>query len=441
MSKRYYYNKVLWLTGLISLWLVGCTSDEVEPGVEGKKSAPIQLVSYMTPYVDMATTPASEARGIALTRADWLPTGYSLDTDHNSIGLYFTQDSSPSDIIESRNVYYGEDDKWHLNQNVDPNTYLLYGYTPYNAASVNISKNTTFRNGAVMTISGLKTVMEKDLCVLVGATEGTSTSPVSYVEVTGLTPNVSSVTGLYILSGSIYTEIIDANAKAQSGTTYYERKDLAIGKFDCIIKEENETTKNYLYLLFDHLYAELDLQFRVDEKYAQLRTIRLKEIKATTYTDADFNTLETKPLKAVVTLQANNTGASPITSLTFEEDNTGSDQEQGLTIYENNNPTVSDNLPSGTENGKKIYSDKVAYLMSDAHRYIMLETMYNVYDTEGNLISENRKATNKINTRSIFKYVETLERGTKYQLKLTVAPTYLYVLSDPDLDNPTVVVN
>ena len=221
MSKRYYYNKVLWLTGLISLWLAGCTSDEVEPGAEGKKSTSIQLVSYMTPFEDMAspsTTPASEARGIALTRADWLPTGYSLDTDHNAIGLYFTQDSSPSDIIESRNVYYGEDDKWHLNENVDPNTYLLYGYTPYNAASVDISKNTTFRNGAVMTISGLKTVMEKDLCVLVGATEGTSTSPVSYVEVTGLTPNVSSVTGLYILSGSIYTEITDANAKAQSET-------------------------------------------------------------------------------------------------------------------------------------------------------------------------------------------------------------------------------
>jgi len=32
------------------------------------------------------------------------------------------------------------------------------------------------------------------------------------------------------------------------------------------------------------------------------------------------------------------------------------------------------------------------------------------------------------------------KRGWKYAVNLTINPTYLYMLSDPDLDNPTVVV-
>ncbi len=44
-----------------------------------------------------------------------------------------------------------------------------------------------------------------------------------YTEVTGLTENVSSVTGLYTLSGTTYTLITDEDAKATSGTTYYSK--------------------------------------------------------------------------------------------------------------------------------------------------------------------------------------------------------------------------
>lgn len=44
-----------------------------------------------------------------------------------------------------------------------------------------------------------------------------------FTEVTGLTADVSSVTGLYTLSGTTYTIITDEDAKAVSGTTYYSK--------------------------------------------------------------------------------------------------------------------------------------------------------------------------------------------------------------------------
>ena len=59
-----------------------------------------------------------------------------------------------------------------------------------------------------------------------------------FTEVTGLTADVSSVTGLYTLSGTTYTIITGEDAKAVSGTTYYSK-----GKWaDATKKTANYTT-------------------------------------------------------------------------------------------------------------------------------------------------------------------------------------------------------
>jgi hypothetical protein len=34
-----------------------------------------------------------------------------------------------------------------------------------------------------------------------------------------------------------------------------------------------------------------------------------------------------------------------------------------------------------------------------------------------------------------------VQRGWKYGINMTVVPTYLYMLSEPDLENPRMVVN
>ena len=71
-----------------------------------------------------------------------------------------------------------------------------------------------------------------------------------------------------------------------------------------------------------------------------------------------------------------------------------------------------------------------------------LRSTYNVYDLKGNLVREGCEAVNTIDLRSLFKITATqLQRGHMYSVTLTVNPTYLYVLSEPDLDNPTVKIN
>ena len=68
----------------------------------------------------------------------------------------------------------------------------------------------------------------------------------------------------------------------------------------------------------------------------------------------------------------------------------------------------------------------------------VLRSTYDVYDTKGNKVRQNCKAENKIDPYILFNKLSNLDRGKKYIINLTVKPTYLYVMSDPDLDNPTV---
>jgi len=71
---------------------------------------------------------------------------------------------------------------------------------------------------------------------------------------------------------------------------------------------------------------------------------------------------------------------------------------------------------------------------------IKLISTYDVYDKKGNLIRENCTATNTIDIANLFSgQTETL-RGRRYTINLTINPTYLYMLSEPDLNDPTVVV-
>ena len=73
--------------------------------------------------------------------------------------------------------------------------------------------------------------------------------------------------------------------------------------------------------------------------------------------------------------------------------------------------------------------------------YLTIECSYDVYDTHvttehpyGNLIREGCTATNKVK-------VSGMAPGVRKTLTLTVTPTYLYMLSDDDLNNPTIVIN
>ena len=64
---------------------------------------------------------------------------------------------------------------------------------------------------------------------------------------------------------------------------------------------------------------------------------------------------------------------------------------------------------------------------------MMLVCTYDVYDKKNNLVREGCTAENKLPV--------SLVRGQMVTVNLTVNPTYLYVLSEPDLDNPTITNN
>ena len=380
--------------------MVGCSNDEVEEN--RRQSAPIELAAYVSTYTDVEPIGPASTRAVA----SWMPTGYMPYTDltgvggvlrsneNTSIGVFFTT-TNDSPVLPFKFIYSGE--KWRIDPEID-NTgdYFLYGYVPYSAATpynngletaTTIGPNGTYANGAILTLRGLNSVMNQDICVIVGAKHGK--------RVEGPDPVVPDT----------------GDEKA------------AVGDFECNIHSGSEqTSPNYVFLLFDHLYAALRFRFKVDETYDAIRTIKLKKLELLAYSDEACEHLMTKKVKTTVTLRSNNTGASPIVGdVNFESD--GGGDMDAVTIYENEANPVS--LLSGE------YTDNMGFVPKTSSFYTLIST-YNVYDKNNNLIRENCKAVNKIDPRKLFN-MEQLDRGYMYTMRITVKPTYLYVLSEPDL--------
>lgn len=171
------------------------------------------------------------------------------------------------------------------------------------------------------------------------------------------------------------------------------------------------TDNEYIYMLLNHLYASVSFNIKVDAEYAKLRTIKLKSMKLNT---------NIAGVNAEITLTHNTTGEVPM-DVNFTP--TGSSSEVVIfssTEGEALNATVT-----------KEFNTCFAPSLSNQ---LTLTSTYDVCDKEGNLIRKGCTATNKIPDLEA-------SRGQRVQLNLTVNPSYLYVLSDPDLDNPTVKIN
>lgn len=169
---------------------------------------------------------------------------------------------------------------------------------------------------------------------------------------------------------------------------------------------------NYkIYILMDHLYAAVLFRLKIDAEYASLRTIKLKTMTLST---------ECKSVKATISLAHNTTGASPISDVVFAP----SGGSEDFLVF---------NSDAGTALDKDTPVDINTCFAPTLSESLTLVTTYDVYDRKGNLIRENSTATNKLPNLAAV-------RGQKVQVNLTVNPTYLYVLSEPDLDNPTIKI-
>jgi hypothetical protein len=270
------------------------------------------------------------------------------------------------------------------------NSYYLYGFLPKErVGSVNITPySNNYSKGAILTFTDLNAVTPDDICVIVGAK--------GY----GKTPDYTNVPN-------------DMPSR--------------LGKFDY----NPDKVGDNLFLLIDHLYAGLQFNMKLGEQYSQLRGIKVKSIKLMP-NNGNNDVIET--VNVTVRLVANTTGKNPLTPEYVGSENIG-----GYVVYQNSKtgknpePAV---LYDGE--GKELTTTEEKFLACfcpSTNTKFMLETKYNVYDRQGNLIREDETARNSIELK------RNLQSGQIHIVDITVQPTYLYVLSDPDLDNPTFNVN
>lgn len=369
--------------GLMGLMgLMGCSEDSGD-SKDSLGGTSVEVMGFAADYQEV----------VASTRG-WLPpTGFSIpEGAEQGIGYCFTQNGQdPSDM---QGAFFKSSSGWRSTVDIAAkmtagSTYYLYGYTPSTGVTCTITDlagtHANFSEGAILTLDNLPCASGSDVCVAVGAKNGRNDyRETGDYSVTGLCPGDFAYT---------------AHASGSDGGG------------------------NYVYLLFDHLYAALRINMKVDGEYDQLRKIKLKGIKLGTRGEGG----ETKNIRATITLTANTDGSDPITSIAFVQ--TGSVASSG-----------SISLPAGGEDLTTSFKTFQGYFMPEGVTSLIVTSRYDVYDTNNNLIRQNCEATNTI-PLDLFPYQEQFSRGTCYTVNMTIQPTYLYMLSEPDLDSPTLTIN
>ena len=419
------------LASLMMLW--ACSSDELPeaPAYASGYEMPIELSALATLYEDGA-----EARSMA-RRTSWNPpSGYYFydylyagsyvnkpDLSQSTIDLFMTHDGASGEATTAKNPlnarlrHVSATNKWKLmlpndvkEGDVEGGNYYAYGFIPRDAAnSASIEKlpePSNWADGAVLTILGMKAVAA-DPCVIIGAKHGFSE------DYDGDTIDVNA--------NSTYDEDTDIRTnRLRAGNFQFK---LDTGKRTVDGKEV--INPNYLYFLFDHLYSALSISMRVQSDYDALRTIKLKALYLKTKNSSGATAEKTD---VTVTLIKNDSETNPISNITYapSTDETKSDS----TIYKNR-----EGFPLTTE-----YSSFLGHFMPQGVSTLILTSLYDVYDTKGNLIREDCKATNTMVLKDLLTDQLEAKRGWRYQINMTINPTYLYVLSEPDLNNPTVKI-
>lgn len=304
-----------------------------------------------------------------------IPSGYTAYNPQEAPEIGFF---ITEDRIIEEGSFIKSKDVWstHVNISNDRN-YQIYGYMPKDGIiSANITPNLSYANGCNMTLSGLKTITSTDVCF---------------------------VTGVKQAYGSF-----SAEENLQQGTFGFTGRGVDEG--------------NYIYMLFNHLYTSINFQIYINADYDALRTIKVKSMSLR----SDQYSTST----ATVTLTANDSGSDPVSSIEWVYDN-GSCEE---TIFDSNTIDPTNPFILSTSQ-KSIGTCLIPPRINSLDDCLILRTNLDVYDKSGNLIRENCITENVIRINQIFQEVL---RGHNYIIKLEVCPTYLYILSEPDLNTPVV---
>lgn len=235
----------------------------------------------------------------------------------------------------------------------------------------------------------------------------------SKVEVNGNTATMT-IEGLPLFAGPDADVCIITGVKSGA---LAENEKVTAGQFDYHAPEDTEEGYR-VSLLADHLYAALELKFLVHSDYSKLRRIFLKKVTLK-------STVKEK-VTATISLKLNAVGNNPIVDAPAFSSPTG-DNTAKLTIFESDK-TEGDELKVAEADAitmSGFFAAEADYIST-----LQIESEYDVYDLHGDdPIRTSCKAVN--NLASVLSGISC---GQKKVLKLTVQPTYLYVLSDNDAD-------
>lgn len=358
-------------------WFYSCSDDS---GMTEQRVHELHVVLGSQQYEDV--TPS--------TRTTILPDGYEEYVHATALapitqiqGYMGKTDNSGNSTYVSCLFNYKNTDNNHIWVTTVPlkaGQHYFYGFMPQVDAGTSVSivpyndgEGASYAKGAVLTFTNLNAVTAKDVNIIAGVKGYDTTVPTT-------------------MSGRL-------------------------GHFDYDPSAEGDK----LYLLTEHLFSGIEFQIKVNSKYDELRTIKLKSFKLKAdKKDDNTNPNPLKTVKATVTLIAGET--TPIVTFSnpvYATDGNAAEMSEG--------------------EGKLLtteYQSFMAFMCPASGSGIttnlnyVLETIYDVYDKKGNLVRGNQTASNAI------KLENALSAGTKREVKIEVNPTFLYVLSDADLDNP-----
>ena len=379
------------------LLMLSCSSEEGEE----EKNGTLAIVPFSSSYYNAIPWD---------TRAPNLPTNYepyglstyAIAPKHTNIGVWLTQSPANSSTLED--FVYKDDSDWRSSAKITANyTYNIYGYMPHtpgdNASIAPLSGN--YANGAVITLTNHNTLTEDDLSVIVGVRKGSSSETIETLQ----------------------------------------DPPLRLGTFQYTASANDNN--NILFVLLKHIYAGLRFSARIDPEYHKVREIYVTKVDLTAHHIYQTGTVE-------VTLTANASGTDP-SAIKYTPNTDAGWATINLYEYDRvNNPADKGYCLKETEPTSFIGCFAPGGLISDASGsspYIesynfTLKTTYDVYDKKGNLIRQGCTAENKIDIGRLFLiYNENaIQPGYLFTINLRVEPTYIYLLSDQDLDNPTIEI-
>lgn len=371
----------IWLILLAALLLAACSEDS------GQTGGPVDV-----PQPDTIPAPVVEAplSLVATTRASGdLGEGYYDAADayevHAPIQFFLISGSSETAINQKKEGLFIYDPDaavpgWSSTVGLKELHNCIYGFSPATAASCVITPavGSSYKEGAVLTMTNLTAASGSDLCVIVGVRHGITK---------------------------------DATKDTPDRGQYYFKME----------------SRNYVSLLLDHVFARIDFKIKLGTEYSKMRYVKIKKLELQSMSELTGLTVTLKPSETSVSyMTATLAGGTPQTGTIYDFSS------------DTDNPDGKDITVDGTVFPGFFAPDDASQIANG----LSLVCTYDVYAIDafnnnkiGMRVRENCVAVNSL---ASVPALASMRRGKKTSLTLTVEPTYLYQLAEDELDNPSI---